>query len=315
MNGPRECTSSRTRTFGHAYLQAVASVVEELGERASRPHDATQRHDRPPGPIHAAGHHFSPAGGPAEAARAGDRPAVAPSGVVTGTRVARLLFFAFVLVAAIPAIERVAHPTIHADDIVRIVDLIKHPFREIAFQPYNEHVAVGFNFVTWALWRTIGHDLTLAPLAYSAAAVAAWLMVLALFGYWVRRESGSLTAALVVVGLAAQSPLVLDTAWWYSGSSFTWAIAGVLLALLARRRESTAGAIVVLSRPGHDAGTGVHVTRAPGLAAGDRARRCRKVGVALRQVAGDLRRGLGRGHVRAGVPPGGSRSLQLKLKI
>ena len=145
-------------------------------------------------------------------------------------RWAAALFFGFV--TFIPIFRRLRHPTILGDDITRIVDVVKYPFREHLFLPFAEHIAPLFQLVTWLTWEAIGHDVRLAPLGYSAASVLSWMLVLGLLGFWLWRKTGSRTAALVAVALAAQSPLVLETAWWYSASSFLWAIAGILIAIL-----------------------------------------------------------------------------------
>jgi hypothetical protein len=135
---------------------------------------------------------------------------------------------AFVVVTLLPVMRRLRSPTILGDDVTRIVDLIKYPFREHLFLPFSEHIAPLFQLVSSVTWELIGHDIRLAPLGFSAASVCSWALVLGLFAFWLLRETGSRTATLVAVSLAAQSPLVLETAWWYSASSFLWAIAGIL---------------------------------------------------------------------------------------
>ena len=137
---------------------------------------------------------------------------------------------AFAFVACLPLIRRLRHPTILGDDVIRIVDLIDLSFVDHLFRPFGNHVAPGFQFVSWVTWELIGHDIRRTPLGFSIASAVAWLLVLVLFSLWLKRETGSRTAVLVAVALVAQSPLVLETAWWYSSSSFSWAVAGVLVA-------------------------------------------------------------------------------------
>ena len=116
--------------------------------------------------------------------------------------------------------------------MIRLVNLIEHPVRELMFWPCNEHIAFFFDLITWGCWQLIGHELRLAPLGYSVAAVLPWTLVWR-WRLGGSRESGSRAASLVAVAIVAQSPLVVETAWWYSASSFAWAIVSILVVLLA----------------------------------------------------------------------------------
>ncbi len=174
---------------------------------------------------------------------------------------------AFIFVTSLPLIRRLRHPTILGDDVTRIVDLVKFPFREHLFLPFAEHIAPLFQLVSWVTWELIGHDMRLAPLGFSAASVLSWALVLVLLGFWLWRETGSRTASMIAVALAAHSPLVLETAWWYSASSFLWAIAGALVAILGAsclsRRPFAALSMVGIGSALGLAGTTLGILAAP----------------------------------------------------
>jgi hypothetical protein len=147
----------------------------------------------------------------------------------------------FALIALHPVIARIRHPTLLGDDVTRVVELIEQPLGALLVRPFNEHLAPLFDFVSWSTWQAIGHDIRLAPLGFCIASVLPWVLLLALLTAWLKRETGSSTAALVTVALAAQSPLALEAMWWYSAASFTYAVLGVQAALL--------GATLLASRP------------------------------------------------------------------
>ena len=167
----------------------------------------------------------------------------------------------------LPLIRRLRSPTILGDDVTRIVDLAKFPFREHLFLPFAEHIAPLFQLVSSVTWELIGHDVRLAPIGFSAASVLSWALVLVLLGFWLERETGSRTTSLIAVALAAHSPLVLETAWWYSASSFLWAIAGILVAILGAtflpRRPAAALAMIGLGSALGLAGTTLGILAAP----------------------------------------------------
>jgi hypothetical protein len=138
----------------------------------------------------------------------------------------------FALIALQPVFARLRHPTLLGDDIARVVELIELPFGKLLARPFNEHLAPLFDFVSWLTWQAVGHDLRLAALGFCIASVLPWVLLLVLLGEWLKRETGSSTAALIAVALAAQSPLALEAMWWYSAASFTYAVLGIQAALL-----------------------------------------------------------------------------------
>ena len=138
----------------------------------------------------------------------------------------------FAWIALLPVAARIRHPTLLGDDITRVVELIEQPLGALLVRPFNEHLSPAFDLVSWSTWQAIGHDLRLAPLGFCIASVLPWALLLVLLTAWLKRETGSSTAALIAVALAAQSPLALEAMWWYSAASFTYAVLGVQAALL-----------------------------------------------------------------------------------
>jgi hypothetical protein len=173
----------------------------------------------------------------------------------------------FTFVAFWPAWRRIARPTLLGDDITRIVHLVRLSFIDHLLQPFSNHIAPLFQLVSWLTWQIVGHDLRWAPLGFCVASVLPWGLVLVLLAYWLVRETGSRTASLAAVALVAQSPLVLETVYWYSASSFVWAALGILVAVIgagaiARRPRWSLVLIGIGSMLG-PAGTTIGILAAP----------------------------------------------------
>ncbi len=243
----------------------------------------------------------------------------ADGGLLSAARPRAILSYcatlAFVAVTMAPVLWRALHPTIIGDDLIRIVRLIEHPLSELVFWPFYEHCTPLFEVISWGVWQVIGHDLRLAPIGFTIASLFAWVLVLFLLGRWLLRETGSRTASFIAVALVAESPLMLQTSWFYSASSFSWALVGILLAVVGvcelSQRPRRSFAMISIGAMIGPMGTSLGLLAAP-LAV-------LRLGGTKHHPAtegrGDLRRVLGRSHVRGALQRGRRRFAETAPSI
>jgi hypothetical protein len=143
-----------------------------------------------------------------------------------------LLILAIITILVVPHLSRIRHPSIYSDDIARIGDLQARPLHRLLFRPFNEHMAPFFETVSWVTWQAAGRDLTRAALAFTLASYLPYVLCLGLLARCVRRETGSRTTALAATVVFGLSPLYAESVFWYSGSSFTWALCWTMIVLL-----------------------------------------------------------------------------------
>jgi hypothetical protein len=128
--------------------------------------------------------------------------------------------------------DRLRYPSVFYDDINRITWLQTTSLRSSLLIPFNEHLAPLFQIVTWSIWQVAGHRLAHMPLAITVASFIPFVLCVALMMRLVGRETRSAPTAWLAVAAFAISWLHAETVYWYSASSFTWALAWVLLAWL-----------------------------------------------------------------------------------
>ena len=132
-----------------------------------------------------------------------------------------------------PYASRLAWASLYVDDLVRVGFRQTETLRQSLFRPFNEHIAPLFEVVSWIAWQAGGRRLSTAPLAFTIASYLPFLLSLALLDRLVKKETGSAPAALSAVGIFGLSSLAAESVFWFSASSFTWALALTLAAVLA----------------------------------------------------------------------------------
>jgi hypothetical protein len=132
-----------------------------------------------------------------------------------------------------PHLARLGHPSLYADDLIRVATVRTQGVGRTLFLPFNEHVAPLFDLLSRGAWRLAGSRLDGAAGAYTGAAFAALPIALALLWGIVRRATGSAAAGLGALAVAGGTALYVEAVAWYSGSSFLWALAATLLAFEA----------------------------------------------------------------------------------
>ena len=136
-------------------------------------------------------------------------------------------------VCLVPLSARMRFPSLYADDVVRIEQLQTTPLRSLLFLPFNEHMAPLFQAVSWITWQIAGRSLARAPLASTVASYVPFWLTLGMLAWVVRRETRSGATALAAVAIFSISWLAIEVVYWYSASSFTWALLMTLVAWAA----------------------------------------------------------------------------------
>lgn len=143
----------------------------------------------------------------------------------------------FVALLVAPHLGRLTHPSLYGDDLIRLADLRNMPLGSVLFRPFNEHMAPAFELWTWAIWQVVGGGLRWAPSALTLASVLPFALLLGAVGVWLRQELRSRTAALLGVAVLGLSPLSVECVSWFSASSFSWAVLGIVIGLTLVGRE------------------------------------------------------------------------------
>ncbi|WP_435022647.1 hypothetical protein TA3x_005790 (plasmid) [Tundrisphaera sp. TA3] len=143
-----------------------------------------------------------------------------------------LMVASFATLLAVPHLGRFRTPSLYSDDLLRVADLQAKPLGEVLFRPFNEHMAPWFEAVSWVVWQAAGRDLTRAPAAFTLATYVPFWLALGLMAAWLRRETGSRATALIACTAFALSSTTAECSFWFSSSSFTWALFWTLVALL-----------------------------------------------------------------------------------
>jgi hypothetical protein len=157
-----------------------------------------------------------------------------------------LLLVTFGLAVLEPLRMRAKGPSIYADDVVRIAQVRTMPLSQMVVRPFNEHLAPLFELETAAVWSLCGERLSHAPLAFTLASLLPFLFCEIALLTLLRRETASWTAALAGVAVFGVTWLPIETAWWYSASSFAWSLLGVLIAWTAMLRPGRRGLTIAI---------------------------------------------------------------------
>lgn len=142
---------------------------------------------------------------------------------------------------------RAARPSLYSDDVARIEMLQTLGPGKLLGRPFNEHLAPGFDLVTLAAWQAAGERLASARWSFTLAALLPSVLAALVLGRIAARETGSQPAGLAAVALFSLSSIDLETFWWYSASSFTWALLGSLLAWWGVMRGGRLGGALALT--------------------------------------------------------------------
>ena len=167
-------------------------------------------------------------------------------GPVNATSRAAAWRWAVLALAILAYLPRLTHPSLYADDIVRVSFERNLPFVQRLLLPFNEHLAPLFELVTTTAWACAGFRLVNVPLAFMVASLLPFIAVLWLLGHIVSRETGSAFAGDFAILFASSVPLHAEVVGWYSASSFTWALL-FTLAAFAWAARATARALVLAS--------------------------------------------------------------------
>lgn len=130
-----------------------------------------------------------------------------------------------VALVLVPYLGRLKHPSLYTDDVVRIAQLQTTTLPRLLFLPFNEHMAPLFQGLSWLTWHLASGSLVRAPMAFTMVSYLPFALSLGLLGWLIRAETRSVPTALAGLAIFGFSWLASETVYWYSASSFMWALA------------------------------------------------------------------------------------------